>query len=252
MTNRILVGYNLDLWSRQALRLPISVPYLTNIHWLICGNSGSGKSYFVLYLLRNLLQCLSDRIVLWFCDFKSSDDFSFLSEYARYYAGTDCKRGLEEFYAEFEAVKSGSLKDDKIRLLFFDEWAGFQVWETSRDKKQAELHRGILLEILLMGRSMRCGVTVIMQRNDAAYIQGREQFFVTVVFGKMSAEMKRMIMGGEELDQKSVYQPGEGIIKSDSEGTRFLKVPRLRDPGKVKTQILEALIGKCHRSGDFT
>lgn len=242
MTDRIKVGFLLDLWDRRAVRLPISIPYLTNIHWLICGNSGSGKSYFVLYLLRNLLQSLGDRIVLWFCDFKSSEDFSFLSEYARYYAGAGCKRGLEEFYGEFEAVKNGSVKDDKIRLLFFDEWAGFQVWETSRDKKQAELYKQMLLEVLLMGRSMRCGVTVIMQRNDAAYIQGREQFFVTVAFGKMSVEMKRMVMGGEELEQKSVYQPGEGIIKSDSEGTRFLKVPQLRDPETVKQQILDALM----------
>lgn len=238
MNDFIKVGYNWDIWDRRAIRLPIAIPYLTNIHWLICGNSGSGKSYFVLYLLRNLLQCLGDKVTLWFCDFKSSEDFSFLADYVRYYAGADCKRGLEEFYAEFEAVKSGSVKDEKIRLLFFDEWAGFQVWETSRDKKQSELHKQMLLEVLLMGRSMKCGVTVIMQRNDAAYIQGREQFFVTVVFGKMSAEMKRMVMGTEELEQKEIYLPGEGIIKSDSKGTAFLKVPQLRDLNQVKQQIL--------------
>lgn len=238
MNDFIKVGYNWDIWDRRAIRLPIAIPYLTNIHWLICGNSGSGKSYFVLYLLRNLLQCLGDKVTLWFCDFKSSEDFSFLADYVRYYAGADCKRGLEEFYAEFEAVKSGSVKDERIRLLFFDEWAGFQVWETSRDKKQSELHKQMLLEVLLMGRSMKCGVTVIMQRNDAAYIQGREQFFVTVVFGKMSAEMKRMVMGTEELEQKEIYLPGEGIIKSDSKGTTFLKVPQLRDLNQVKQQIL--------------
>lgn len=238
MNDCVKVGYLWDLWDRRAIRLPIAIPYLTNIHWLICGNSGSGKSYFVLYLLRNLLQCLGDKVTLWFCDFKSSEDFSFLADYVRYYAGADCKRGLEEFYAEFEAVKSGSVKDEKIRLLFFDEWAGFQVWETSRDKKQSELHKQMLLEVLLMGRSMKCGVTVIMQRNDAAYIQGREQFFVTVVFGKMSAEMKRMVMGTEELEQKEIYLPGEGIIKSDSKGTAFLKVPQLRDLNQVKQQIL--------------
>ena len=149
MNDFIKVGYNWDIWDRRAIRLPIAIPYLTNIHWLICGNSGSGKSYFVLYLLRNLLQCLGDKVTLWFCDFKSSEDFSFLADYVRYYAGADCKRGLEEFYAEFEAVKSGSVKDERIRLLFFDEWAGFQVWETSRDKKQSELHKQMLLEVLL-------------------------------------------------------------------------------------------------------
>lgn len=42
--DRVKVGYLWDLWDRRAIRLPIAIPYLTNIHWLICGNSGSGKA----------------------------------------------------------------------------------------------------------------------------------------------------------------------------------------------------------------
>lgn len=221
--------------------MPLAVPIMTNPHWMICGNSGSGKSYFVLYALRNMLREASDKIVLYFCDFKNSEDFSFLRGYEHYYTGVDCTRGLEKFYAEYQQVKAGEITDGKMRLLFFDEWAGFIVWETQCDKKRAENDKAMLLEVLLMGRSMHCGVFAIMQRPDATYLPGREQFFVTVVFGKLSPEMKKMLIPGEDIDQRTIYEPGEGLIRSDRFGVKFLKVPRLKSVPKVQQEILSYL-----------
>lgn len=128
-----------------------------------------------------------------------------------------------------------------MRILIFDEWVGFQIWETQQNKKQAEKYKRYLLEILLLGRSMLCGAWVIMQRNDAKYIEGRDQMFVTIALGKMSREMKQMIMQGEDLEQKDVYTCGEGIIRMDSVGTKFIKVPKLRDINKVRQQIVDIL-----------
>lgn len=238
--NSIKVGYDLDMWEKHNIPLPIYVPLEKNLHWQICGNSGSGKSYHTLMLLRNVLLEYQSDIKLWFMDFKSSSDFSFMSGYTHYYAGADCAEGLEDFYAEYQEVKNG-INDGKIRIMIFDEWAGFQIWETQQNKKQAERYRGYLLEILLMGRSMLCGAWVIMQRNDAKFIEGREQFFVTIVLGKMSRDLKIMIMQGEELEQREVYSCGEGIIRMDSIGTKFLKVPKLNSVHHVKQQILDCL-----------
>lgn len=233
----IKTGYDLNMFEQYNARLALSIDLTKNIHWQISGNTGSGKSYLVLFLIRNILIEFQSDIKIWLCDFKSSEDWSFMKGYSRYYAGSDCARGLEEFYAEYQQVKNGSIKDSRIRLLVFDEWAGFMVYETQNNKKQAEQYKSHLLEILLMGRSMLCGVWVIMQRNDAKYIDGREQFFVTVALGKMSREMKQMIMQGEELEQREVYACGEGIIRCDSFGTKFIKVPKLRSIDHVKRQI---------------
>lgn len=237
----IKAGYDLIMWERFHTRLPIYVRLEKNLHWLLCGNSGSGKSYLLLMLLRDIIAGYGADIKLWFFDFKSSPDFSFMDGYDRYYAGAGCADGLENFYNEYLRVKSGEIQDGKIRLMVFDEWAGFMVYETQKDKKRAERYKGYLLEILLMGRSMLCGVWVTMQRNDAKYIEGRDQFFVTIALGKMSREMKLMVMQGDELEQREVYACGEGIIRMDSLGTRYLKVPRLRDIDRVKRQVMECL-----------
>lgn len=241
MSKSVRVGYDLLAWEKYGKRLPIAVPIQENPHWLICGSSGSGKSYFVLWLLRNLLREEIDNLVLYFCDFKNSDDFSFLRGYEHYYTGEDCARGLDEFYAEYQGVKSGETKDGKLRLVLFDEWAGFQVWMTQTDKKRAERYKSIMLEVLLMGRSMRCGCFVVMQRNDAAYIQGRENFFVTCVFGKLSPDMRKMLIPGEDIDQRPTYAPGEGLIRTDQFGVKFLKVPRLKSVQAVHDEIFAFL-----------
>lgn len=237
----IKAGYDLDMWEKYHTRIGIHIDLIKYLHWLICGNSGSGKSYFILMLLRNILVEYKNDIQLWFCDFKSSDDFAFLSGYSRYYAGEDCARGLEEFYAEYQQVKNGAIRDGCIRWLVFDEWAGFLIWETQQNKKLAEKHKGYILECLLMGRSMLCGVALILQRNDAKYVEGRDQFFVTVAFGKLNSDFKRMVMQGDELEQRDVYMQGEGIIRMDSIGTKFIKVPKLKDIDHVKQQIMDCL-----------
>lgn len=204
----IKVGYDLIMWERSHTRLPIYVRLEKNLHWQICGGSGSGKSYLLLMLLRDILTHFGADIKFWLLDFKASPDFDLMDGYERYYTGEGCVDGLEDFYSEYLRVKSGEIQDGKIRLMLFDEWAGFIVYETQKDKKRAERLKGYLLEVLLLGRSMLCGVWVIMQRNDARYIEGRDQFFVTIALGKMSREMKLMVMQGDELEQREV--PGRG------------------------------------------
>lgn len=238
----IKVGYDLEMFEKFNVAMPIFVDLVSALHWQILGSSGSGKSYLALMLLRNILTEYGSDIKLWILDFKNSDDYACCKDYSHYYTGADCEKGLEDFYREYQQVKDGTLKDGQLRLLVFDEVAGFQIWETQQNKKQAEKYKGYLLEILLMGRSMLCGVWIIMQRNDAKFVEGREQFFVTIALGKMSRELKQMVMQGEDLEQKEVYAKGEGIIKTDSERTRFLKVPKLKSVGRVQQQIKDCLV----------
>lgn len=80
--------------------VPFNLDVKTHCHALLTGGSGSGKSYALLYLLGCLLQD-DPQVKVYFCDFKKSEDFAFLSEYPYYYGGDDCYRGVMEYYESF-------------------------------------------------------------------------------------------------------------------------------------------------------
>lgn len=245
---RLLLGYDLGCLEAYRMQKPIAIDLKKLLMFLICGSTGSGKSYFVnTYLLRNLLESYKGQVILYYCTFKPDADSEFLASYRHYYAGGRCGEGITRFYQEeYLPVRDGK-RDGKIRLLFFDEWAGFQIWETQKSKKQAELYKGMLQEILSMGRSLLCGAWVSIQRPDSAFIQGRECFQVTCCFlsGGVSNELARMIGLGEEtmgqIRGREVFCAGEAVVKIDGERTKFLKVPNVGQEEAVRRQILESL-----------
>lgn len=242
--NKICVGVDLSLFEdHQGLTIPIEVDFLTNLHWLICGNSGSGKSYFVIYFLINLLRIYGIKLKITICDFKA-EDFIFLknSGYSRYYSGENCAQGLENFYLEYMQVKNGEINDSIVRLLIFDEWAGFYISESLKNKKQADQYLGYQAEMLNLGRSLGVGIVTILQRIDAKHTPGREQYFCTVALGKLSSDFKKMIMQDDSFEQRVTYSPGEGIIKQDTVGTRYLKVPKIENLDDIKKEIVNNLM----------
>lgn len=240
----IRVGYDLALFD-QGFRVPIYLPHEQLQRVIISGASGTGKTYGVLFILRNFLKEMDKEAIFTVCDFKNGEDFSFLKDrYALYFAGEASSKGLQSFYDTFIAVKEGRIRDNKWRILLFDEWAGFQIFETQNNKKQAEAYKSMLLNISLLGRSMRCGIFVILQRCDTAYLNGRENFN-HIAFGKLSQEAKKMVVQGEEFQQRNLYGLGEGILVTD-QGIRYLKIPKLRDLNSVKKEILFYLNNTLH------
>lgn len=240
----IKIGYDLELFDR-GYRAPINLPPDQLQRVIISGASGTGKTYGVLFILRNFLKAMKKEVILTVCDFKNGEDFSFLkNRYKLYFSGEESSKGLQAYYDEFIAVKEGDIKDEKWRILLFDEWAGFQIFETQNNKKKAESFKSMMLNISLLGRSMHCGAFVIMQRPDTTYLNGRENFN-HIAFGKLSQDSKRMVVQGEAFEQRTSYGLGEGILVTD-QGVRFLKIPRLRDLNNVKDEILNALNEAIH------
>ena len=254
MTRRtpIKIGYDLILFEKYGVKQELRIDVLSHLHWLVCGNSGSGKSFFMTFLLRNLLlEYTSSEIILYVLDFKGDELFiKTFQGYSQYYRGMDCENGLNDFYAEYQKVRDGNLKDGVIRLIFFDEWSSFFLALAQNDKKRAERYKSYLFEMECLGRSMLIGVMLSFQRIDAKYIDGRENFFVTICFGKMSRELKQMVMQGEDLEQRAIYNVGEGIVRTNDTGTHFLKVPKLRDVEKVCRQIRASLSLPDSTEGD--
>lgn len=245
---RLVLGIDMEAFENLSIKKPISLDIWKKPSGLIVGASGSGKSYFVTLFLHHILNvCAKGAVVIYYCDFKSSEDTAYLAPYCRYYSGEKCAEGLTAYYEEYKTVRDGK-RDGKLRLLFFDEWAGFQLWETQKSKKQAELYKGMLQEILLMGRSLLCGAWIILQRPDSTWLSGRENFHSICCFlsGGVSAELGRMISLEEDVVEKmkerDFFQVGEAIFKSDGEKTRFMKVGEIRDIDAYKRQILTKLL----------
>lgn len=92
-------------------------------HLLVVGATGSGKTYAVKLLLGRIANHISDAEVT-LCDFKH-DDFRFLDGASRYYAFDNCKKGLDAFYAAFQARQQGEDTSRTFCILVFDEWASF-------------------------------------------------------------------------------------------------------------------------------
>lgn len=84
MNSNLILGYDFDKWYGYGIKEPVitDISTKTNSHTLICGMSGSGKSYAENILLARIAS--TEGKVL-FSDFKQDDSFTFLRKCPRYY-----------------------------------------------------------------------------------------------------------------------------------------------------------------------
>ena len=231
-------GYKVGAGGKPPV--PIRLEVADYCHALITGASGSGKSYALVYLEGTLLQSDPDTEI-YFCDFKNSTDFAFMSGYSRYYAGDDCYEGVFGYYESFcNSRKAG--RNNRRRLLIFDEYPAFINYLTTKDKadktKKANDVIGMIAEILMLGRGIQYGVWIVTQRADASLFANgaRDNFMVVVGLGRMSREQKGMIFAGEDLPDK-IFQIGEGMLLADGHEILEVKYPKINGLNNWKYHI---------------
>jgi len=85
----LVLGYDLDKWRNYGLKEPIAIDISpdTNSHILLCGMSGSGKSYAEHQLVARLIQAeqgdKGGEYLL--ADYKADDPFSYLRDCPRFF-----------------------------------------------------------------------------------------------------------------------------------------------------------------------
>lgn len=126
----------------------------TQHHWLIGGNSGSGKSTHLTPCLAKVSRCFPSAQGYIF-DFKGSDDFHYLRDIpnARYFIHDKCANGLRLFSEEIES----RLQDNPDRtpiFAVFDEFASFISYTSIVDKKLSSQCLMWLMNALFMSRSV--------------------------------------------------------------------------------------------------
>lgn len=234
-------GY--ELAAGKKVPAAINVDIATHCHALITGSSGTGKSIGLTYFLGKLLQ-ENPSVIVYFLDFKASKDFKFLAGYPHYYSGTECMKGLNEYYEQFNRAKVNPENKER-KLLIFDEYPAFINHLTMLDKrnktKDANDAMQMIAEILMMGRSLSYGtyfIWITCQRPDATLFQGgvRDNFMITATFGRVSPEHAKMLYPSEDIPNRA-YKPGEGVFQQDGKTPTEFFVPRIKDMYRWKQNI---------------
>ncbi|SHN61305.1 hypothetical protein SAMN02745247_02343 [Butyrivibrio hungatei DSM 14810] len=250
----MIYGYLYDLWYSAKMKVPIKHNLSSHCHVLLTGSSGSGKSYALLYILGRLMQTCPN-ITVYFCDFKNSDDFSFLDGYKHYYSGDECYNGIIAYYKSFTSARKNRSK--RRALLIFDEYPAFISYLSGLDKtnktKRASECQNAVAEILMLGRGINHGIWLVTQRADASLFQGssggsRDNFMIVIGLGRMSREQKGMLFSGEDLPNDRIYKPGEGIIYADGSAIQEIKIPIINNLDSWKHHIISIMFASLDSS----
>ena len=119
-SNELIVGYDYDTWYGYGEKKLVSVDASTktNSHTLICGMSGSGKSYLTNQYLARICLHGGEESVVYFADFKQDDSFAHLRKCPRCRATHSGLHKRHIIISNFSKKKAQSHLNDTIMPLF--------------------------------------------------------------------------------------------------------------------------------------
>lgn len=246
----MILGYDLDTWNNYGEKAPISIDLSPqdNSHILICGMSGSGKSYMEQAVLAKLALAEPDGEIL-FADYKGEDGFSYLHNCSRYCSYLDSLCALDTVHSRLIARQSGEDTSRNPITLFFDEYMAAILNLLAQDKKKATAVMGKVSEILLLGRSLSVRFICVCQRPDAlAFPAGsRLNYGVVVVLGAAVKSIYEMLLPDfREEVQGRTFGRGEGVVLLQGSELHYIKVPIVRDERRMR-EICIAALGSSRR-----
>lgn len=215
--------------------LPIKIDFSKTPHLLISAPSGSGKTYALKFILKQLSE---NKGTIYLCDFKGID-FIDMQECERYYKHQAVAEGLEIVFNELQERMKNPKPDNQPIYFVIDEWSGFLA---SMPKKQQEDFKQNLASILMLGRGVNIFVILSMQRADSSnFLSGaRDNFGNVLALGRLSKEAIRMLFP----DYSDLIQPkprGHGYLLVDGQPLTEIVIPKIRDIEKTNNTIEKAL-----------
>lgn len=247
--SRLTLGYELDRWRLFGEKVPITIDLSpkTNSHILLCGMSGSGKSYLENQILAKLALAEPGG-VLYFGDYKQDDSFFQLRACPRYYSYKDTLKALDIVYGCLLARQSG---EDASRrnpvTLVWDEYMAQALSLISDDKKAAAVIMGKVSEILMLGRSLSVRLVISCQRPDAlAFPAGsRLNLGIICILGSYIHSIYEMLLPDHmDLVKGRQFGRGEGVVLLQGSELHFIKVGAVSNPHRMEEICIKALGGK--------
>ena len=248
-SNFLTLGYQLDDWDNYGMKIPLFIDLSpqSNSHILLCGMSGSGKSYLEQAILAKL-SLAEPNGEIFFADYKGDDSFSYLSNCSRYYLFKDVLDALETVHARLLARQSGEDTARTPVTLIWDEYMAAILNLLAEDKKKAAVVMGKISEILLLGRSLAVRFICVCQRPDAlAFPAGsRLNYGIVVVLGAAVKSIYEMLLPDFKDELKGrTFKRGEGVVLFQGSELRYLKVPTVGNPKRMEQICTNALSASC-------
>ena len=245
----ITLGVDLDRWNAegQVCRIQTDLSPQSNSHILLCGMSGSGKSYLENAILAKLALVEPDGEIF-FADYKGDNAFAYLQGCPRYYTYKDTLNALEIVHNRLLARQSGEDHSTHPVTLIWDEYMAQILALQSEDKKIAAAVMSHVSEILLLGRSLSVRLVMAIQRPDAlAFPAGsRLNYGVVVVLGSSAKSIYEMLLPDFKDEVKGrTFKRGEGVVLFQGSELRYLKVPTVSNPKRMERLCVKALSASC-------
>ena len=246
-SDNLLIGYDYDAWYWYADKLPVTtdISKKTNSHTLICGMSGSGKSYLTNQFFARLCIQSGEDAKVYFADFKQDDTFAYLRKCPRYYAYDTSIDALDIVYNILHNRQSGKDVSRHPVTLIWDEYMANILALQGIDKKKADSAMRKVSEILMLGRSLSIRLVISCQRPDAtAFPTGsRLNYGVIIVVGAPIKSIYEMLIPKEYIDKigDRQFKIGEGIVLLQGSEMHCIKVPVVKDEKKMQEICMNAL-----------
>lgn len=243
----VMLGYSYDAWYGYSEKEPVvsDVSTKTNSHTLICGMSGSGKSFLTSQFFARL--CIQDgkKAKTYFADFKQDDTFKHLRKCLRYYSYDRAIEALDEVYDILHNRQSGKDESREPVTLIWDEYVANVLALQGIDKKKADAVMRKVSEILMLGRSLAVRLVVSCQRPDAsAFPTGsRLNYGIVIIVGASIRSIYEMLIPKEYIDSigDRQFKTGEGVVLLQGSDMYYIKVPMIRDEKKMQEICIDAL-----------
>lgn len=243
----IILGYDYDKWHgygwKETIRTDISAH--TNSHTLICGMSGSGKSYLTNLYFARLCREHSAGGKAYFADFKQDDQFAHLRNCPRYYPYDSTTEALDTVYRILHKRQSGEDTSRSPITLIWDEYMANILALQGTDKKKADTVMKKVSEILMLGRSLAVRLVISCQRPDAvAFPTGsRLNYGIVIIVGAPIRSIYEMLLPKEYIDNigERQFGVGEGVVLLQGTELRYIKVPSIRNEEKMRQICMDAL-----------
>lgn len=229
---------------------PIRIDLRRVGHLAVIGNTGSGKTTAVLYILYGLLK--SDyEIQLSIGDFKRSHDYVGITD--RFAEYDSVPQLIEEFYMDFENTPE---KNRIINILLVDELAGFLSWYDQRAPKEAARIREHLSSLLMLGRSRSYYIWTIQQRITAKMFSASsgavDNYQICIGMGRLTVESRKTLYAGEHMEDttfEAQYHPkaGQGLVLIDGQELQPLQIPDISDSQKLKKLLAKLAADRARR-----
>ena len=226
--------YSFELWKQIRIESCKDIPqagkneivfsrnmvwnFRTVSHFLLVGNTGSGKTQLAQYIISCLIK-KGIRVI--YCDPKNDYEMRHFAENCgAVYVSEENGIAKAVRETEEEMRKRGKELDNlgiqetdfQPLYLVFDELIAFSK---IAEKKTYEETAKRIASIVVMGRSKRVYAGLILQRPDTSFIEGaiRDNLGCRICMGQMSDTAYKMAFGSDFADAKNLRREiGSGLI----------------------------------------